>query len=90
MQVTPDVQGDTTLMAQNRARLDARGAAARRFSLFGFIGEVFSELRKVTWPSRQETMRLSLLVIAISAVMGAFLGLFDWGFSRLFSLLADT
>lgn len=77
-------------MAQNRLRLDARGAGARRFSLFGFIGEVFSELRKVTWPSRQETVRLSLLVIALSAVMGAFLGLFDWGFSRLFSLLADT
>lgn len=77
-------------MAQNRAGLDSRGLGVRRFSLFGFIGEVFQELRKVTWPSRQETVRLTVLVIVLSAAMGAFLGLFDWGFSRLFSFLAGT
>lgn len=77
-------------MAQNRAGLDARGLGARRFSLFGFIVEVFQELRKVTWPSREETVRLTLLVIVLSAAMGAFLGLFDWGFSRLFSFLSGT
>ena len=79
-------------MAQNRAGLDSRGRGlgSRRFSIFGFIGEVFSELRKVTWPSRQETTRLTLLVIVLAALMGAFLGLFDWGFSRIFAILADT
>ena len=77
-------------MAQNRARPDLRLAPSRRFSIFGFFGDVVSELRKVTWPSRQEATRLTMLVIALAAVMGVFLGAFDWLFARVFSLLAGT
>ena len=60
------------------------------FSIFGFFGDVFGELRKVTWPTRQEATRLTMLVIALAAVMGIFLGAFDWMFARIFSLLAGT
>lgn len=77
-------------MAQNRIGIDARTGRPLRFSPFRFLLEVFNELRLVTWPSRQETTRLTLLVIALAALMGAFLGGFDWAFSRLFSLLADV
>ena len=77
-------------MAQNRARPDIRLTPSRRFSIFGFFGDVFGELRKVTWPTRQEATRLTMLVIALAAVMGVFLGFFDWLFSRVFSLLAGT
>ena len=77
-------------MAQNRARPDVRLAPSRRFSVFGFFGDVFGELRKVTWPTRQEATRLTMLVIALAAVMGVFLGFFDWLFARVFSLLAGT
>ncbi len=77
-------------MAQNRARPELRITPSRRFSIFGFFGDVFSELRKVTWPTRQEASRLTLLVIALAAVMGVFLGAFDWLFARIFSLLAGT
>ncbi len=77
-------------MAQNRARPDLRLTPSRRFSVFGFFGDVFGELRKVTWPTRQEATRLTMLVIALAAVMGVFLGFFDWLFSKLFSFLAGT
>jgi len=77
-------------MAQNRVRPDLSITPSRRFSIFGFFGDVFSELRKVTWPTRQEASRLTLLVIALAAVMGVFLGAFDWLFARIFSLLAGT
>ena len=77
-------------MAQNRARPNLRLTPSRRFSVFGFFGDVFGELRKVTWPTRQEATRLTMLVIALAAVMGVFLGFFDWLFSRLFSFLAGT
>lgn len=77
-------------MAQNRARPELRITPSRRFSIFGFFGDVFSELRKVTWPSRQEASRLTVLVIALAALMGVFLGAFDWLFARIFSLLAGT
>ncbi len=54
---------------------------------FRMFGDVVSELRRVTWPTRQETMRLSLMVIAVSAAVGAFLGIIDIGFGRLLSAI---
>ena len=47
-----------------------------RGGLFQFFGEVIGELKKVTWPSREETTRLTMLVIAISATIGIALALF--------------
>lgn len=61
--------------------------AARRAFSFRLFGEVVSELRRVTWPTRQETMRLTLMVIAVSAAVGVFLGFMDLGFARLFSVI---
>ena len=58
-------------------------AAKRVFSL-SMVGDVASELRRVTWPTRQETMRLTMMVIAVSVVIGTFLGLVDLAFTRLF------
>ncbi len=55
-----------------------------RSGLFQFFGEVIGELKKVTWPSREETTRLTMLVIAISATIGIALGLIDIGFARVF------
>ena len=52
-----------------------------------FVREVIGELRRVTWPTRDETMRLTLMVIAVSAAVGIFLGAIDMGFTRLFSVL---
>ena len=59
---------------------------SRAISL-GFVREVMGELRRVTWPTRDETMRLTLMVIAVSAAVGIFLGAIDMGFTRLFSVL---
>jgi preprotein translocase subunit SecE len=52
-----------------------------------FLGGAFSELRKVNWPSREQTTRLTMLVLIVSVVIGAILGLIDIGFSRLFALV---
>ena len=58
-------------------------ATAPKRGLFQFFGEVVSELKKVTWPSREEAVRLTLLVIAVSAATGFALGLVDILFTRL-------
>lgn len=42
-----------------------------------FAAEVIGELKKVTWPSRKETIRLTLIVIAISLIIGAYIGIID-------------
>ena len=54
---------------------------------FRFFTDIIGELRRVTWPSREETMRLSIMVIAVAAAIGAFLGVIDIGFGRLFSVI---
>ena len=55
----------------------------RRRGRLALIGEVYSELTKVTWPSREDAARLTLLVLGVSAVVGVFLALWDMGFSEL-------
>ncbi len=61
----------------------------RRAFNFRLFGEVVSELRRVTWPTREETMRLTLMVIAVSATIGAFLGVVDLGYAELYERLVD-
>ena len=45
--------------------------------------EIVSELRKVTWPTREETTRLGFAVIVVSVFMGLALGGVDLGFNWL-------
>ena len=42
-----------------------------------FLKEVKIELKKVTWPTRQETMRYTWAVVGISLGVALFLGLAD-------------
>jgi len=55
----------------------------RRLPSFGFIGDIIGELRKVTWPTRQEAIRLTVMVLIVCAVIGVTLALLDYGFGRL-------
>lgn len=56
---------------------------AKKRSRFAFIGDIIAELRKVTWPSRRDTTRLTIMVIIVCVVAGAFLWLLDLGFYKL-------
>lgn len=42
-----------------------------------FAGDIMEELRKVSWPTRQETIRLTMVVIIISLIIGAYIGIID-------------
>jgi len=42
-----------------------------------FLGEVVVETKKVTWPSKDEVVATTVVVIAASFVFGIFLYLFD-------------
>jgi preprotein translocase subunit SecE len=52
-----------------------------------FLGEVRSELKKVTWPSRKEVYQTTIVVIATSVFFGFYLWALDLGFSRVLSLV---
>ena len=49
--------------------------------------ETIGELRKVAWPTLQETRRLTFIVLLVMFAMSAVLGLLDWVFSKLISLI---
>lgn len=46
-----------------------------------FLDEVRLEMKKVNWPTRQDTIRYTVIVIGISLVLAVFLGGFDYLFS---------
>ncbi|MBM3142977.1 MAG: preprotein translocase subunit SecE [Chloroflexi bacterium] len=60
---------------------------AKKRSRFAFIGDIIGELKKVTWPSRRDTVRLTIMVIIVCVAVGLFLGALDYGFSELVAKL---
>jgi len=50
-------------------------------SLVIFFKEVKIELKKVNWPTRDQTVRYTLVVIGMSIAVTAFLGSLDFAFS---------
>jgi preprotein translocase subunit SecE len=55
-----------------------------------YLKETRGELRKVTWPTRQESWRLTAIVVAVSAFMAIFLWVWDFIFSQSIQLLINT
>jgi protein translocase subunit secE/sec61 gamma len=51
--------------------------------------ETRSELRQVVWPSREETIRLTILVVAVSLVIGLLLFIGDTIFTFLYTSLVS-
>jgi len=52
-----------------------------------YFNETSGELRKVSWPTRQEAVQLTLLVLLVMVIMGIFLGLVDRIAEELINLL---
>lgn len=48
-----------------------------------FLKEVQLEMKKVNWPTREETIKYTLIVIAVSLGVAIFLGGFDFIFTTL-------
>ena len=49
--------------------------------------ETIGELRKVVWPTRKDALRLTWIVILVIIIMGAVLGILDFGFTKLIGLI---
>ncbi len=69
-------------------------AARQQMNIFQRLGhniqkfylETVSELKKVSWPTRQEATNLTTIVLIVIGAMSLFLGLLDILFTRLFAL----
>ena len=51
-----------------------------------FFREVITEGKKVDWPSKQDTLRYTAIVIGIALIVAAFLGLLDFIFLKMLEI----
>ncbi len=54
-----------------------------------FLREVRGELRKVSWPRRDEVVNYSIVVLVVLVLLTTAIGLLDWGFSEAILKLFD-
>ncbi len=67
---------------QRQSRRNERFAGVRRY-----LNDTRAELRRVTWPDQLTLRNLTLVVIAVSTVMGLLLGGIDFVLLRIFEAL---
>ncbi len=51
-------------------------------AFFGFFREVRDELKKVTWPTRDETIKMTVAVIITTVVVGIYVGSIDFALTK--------
>jgi preprotein translocase subunit SecE len=52
-----------------------------------FFREVRAELQKVTFPTRQETVGSTVVVLVLTTIVGVYLGFSDWALARIVKML---
>ena len=52
-----------------------------------FLNEAWSELKKVSWPTREQVRNLTVLVFAVSFVVGLYITVLDFVFAQLIGRL---
>lgn len=57
---------------------------------WGYLVASRNEVRKVVWPSRQETTQTTLMVVAMVAVMAVLLWIIDWFLAQGVQLLTGS
>jgi preprotein translocase subunit SecE len=55
-----------------------------------YFQESWSELKKVSWPTRTQVRNLTVLVFAISAAVGAFIAVWDFIFTEVIRLITPA
>jgi preprotein translocase subunit SecE len=55
-----------------------------------FIDEAWSELKKVSWPTREQVRNLTVLVFAVSVSVGLYITVLDAIFQRVIGFLIES
>jgi len=56
-------------------------------SPINFLKEVRAEMNNVSWPSKQDTTRLTSVVVSVSLIVAIFIGILDFLFTNLMTLV---
>lgn len=62
-------------------------ATAKKSRFLGFFKEIFQELKKVVWPTREQLVKNTVTVVTVCIIIGLLIWMFDWGLSSLINLL---
>jgi preprotein translocase subunit SecE len=68
-------------------REEKKGTRKQQNAVQRYIKETIGELRKVTWPTRREAANLTIIVIIVTFAMSALLGILDFIYTRIFSII---
>ncbi|MBF0524763.1 MAG: preprotein translocase subunit SecE [Deltaproteobacteria bacterium] len=75
---------DKAAQKKKKARLPETGFLENSFTTsVQFLREVKIELKKVTWPSRKETIASTSVVLVVVALVSMYLGFVDFGLTQL-------
>jgi preprotein translocase subunit SecE len=55
-----------------------------------FFREVKAELQKVTFPTRQETVGSTMVVLVLTSIIAIYLGFSDWALARIVQMLLQA
>lgn len=59
----------------------------KKFNLVKVFKDMWAELKKVTWLSRKELIRQSIVVVVFVVIFSVVIGIMDWGLSALLRLI---
>ncbi len=82
VQPSKKVTGGASSMVDKMSQGDGKIAQGIQF-----LREVKIELNKVTWPTRQQTIASTVVVIILVFIISFFLGLADMGLSKIIEVL---
>jgi preprotein translocase subunit SecE len=69
------------------ARAQEKRQVKRQLGIIRYLRETRAELKKVSWPTRDEALRLTYIVLGVTVAFAVFLGMLDWVFTQIFQLL---
>ena len=72
------------------AKVEKKASRKQQNRFTRFFRETIGELRKVTWPTRQEAINLTIVVLIVIALMSVFLGVLDFIYSQFFVLILGS
>ncbi|MBN1312269.1 MAG: preprotein translocase subunit SecE [Anaerolineae bacterium] len=77
---------ETKRRASSRRDASRKGSKSRN-AILRYFQETGDELRKVAWPTREQAIRLTVIVLGSTIATAMFFGILDWIFQRLAGFL---
>jgi preprotein translocase subunit SecE len=88
-EITDSVEAPEPDTSEDEARKPRRGGKRGKKGPLGrlalFYRQIVAELRKVVWPSRNDLITYTTVVIVFVVVVIGLVSVIDWGFSKLVS-----